>query len=336
MQNPFDIVQDSSIWFDSRNYAAVNKYDGLIRIGIVKKAINDEETNEIRYLVEIQNHNDKIELNCIMMRRFGGVYNYEDYIFHGYKMDDKPDPVTFFDAKAGDIVIVAFLNGQGRQGVILGGISHPARKTEILTSDGPQYKSEINGLETFINKDGEMTVTFKGVPTNITKLDETPSKKIAPATYNTEIGSSYYKFDKTGGWIISDNAKSGGIQSIKLDKANGFINIAAGNISLKLEKKSELTTIVSKNINIKTQEKTEIASKQFNVSAETSAYIKSSKIAIGKEGAELLEQLGKLIDALSKVQAISPVGPCTPLISTPQWGAVEAVKAKIKEITGSF
>ena len=76
--------------------------------------------------------------------------------------------------------------------------------------------------------------------------------------------------------------------------------------------------------------------KEFLIQSSTRAYIKSPKVAIGKDGIELLDELAKLVDALGLVIPISPVGPCTSLKSSPNWPQVEAVKAKIKEITGSF
>jgi hypothetical protein len=64
--------------------------------------------------------------------------------------------------------------------------------------------------------------------------------------------------------------------------------------------------------------------------------MKSPQVAIGTAEVELLEQLAKLIDKLGAVAPISPVGPCTPLMATPQWPDVMAIQAKIKQITGKF
>lgn len=238
MANPFEIVKDSSIWQNPQDFSAVNKSDTSLRIGVVKKATNDEKTGELRYLVEIQNHNDKIELNCKMLRRFGGVYNYEDFILRGYKINDQPDAVSAFEAKAGDAVLVGQLNGEGREGIILGGINHAARRSVIKSTEGPQYKSEFNGVETSINKDGEYIVTFKGQPTNIAQLNNAPSAKIPAATYSASVGTSFFKFDKTGSYEVNDNATSDK-QFLKIDKPGGTIQLVAGKISLKFTKASE-------------------------------------------------------------------------------------------------
>lgn len=335
MANPFDIVKDSSIWQSPQDFQAVNKVDNSLRIGIIKKASNDEATGELRYLVEVQSYNDKIELNCKMLRRHGGVYNYEDYILRGYKYNDKPDEVTAFEAKAGDAVLVGLLNGQGREGIILGGINHAARKTTIQATDGPQYMAEFNGIETKINKDGEWTLTFKGQPTNLSKLLESPSGKVPAAKYDTKVGTSFMKFDKTGGLELSDNAQEDK-QFLKIDKAGGIVTLAAGKISLKFTKASEAVSLKAKTTEITSDDKITVTTKEFLVSSETKAYIKSPKVAIGKEGNELLDQLAKLIDKLGMVKPISPIGPCTPLMATPEWPDVMAIKSKIKEITGAF
>jgi hypothetical protein len=329
------IVKDSSIWRDDDSFSFHHHAESQIRIGVVIKALNEEDTNELRYLVEVYRLNSKIILNCKMLRRFGGAYNYEDFISRGYNIDQNKLEDSPFEAKAGDIVVVAFLNGLSRDGVILGGLSHPARKTQISAKDGPQYKSEFNGIEKSINKDGEYKVTFKGQPTNLSKLNNKPSSDLPLPVYDEEKGTSYYKFSKDGSFEVSDNAKKD-LQSIKIDKTNGTVEILSGNISLKLTKSTELVTLKNKQTLINTEESIIANTKKTQINSSEKASIKSPKIAIGKEGVELLDQLAKLIDALGKVQPISPVGPCTPLLATGQWAQVEQIKAKIKEITGTF
>src|SRR5271165_1684986 len=103
MASPFDIVKDSSIWKNPTNYAALDRKDPYLRLGIIQRVFQDTDTTEIRYLVDMRDTNDNVPLNCRMMRRFGGVYNYEDVVMQGYTVTDADDPVTSFDAKAGDV-----------------------------------------------------------------------------------------------------------------------------------------------------------------------------------------------------------------------------------------
>lgn len=331
----FGIVKDSSIWQNSSNFSAVNNKDPYLRIGIVKKVYREARTTDIKYLVEIQDKNDSIEVNARLLRRFGGVYNYEDVVDHGYKFDDKPDATRDFGAKAGDAVLVAFMNGQAREAVILGGLIHPARKSTIDITKGPQYVSEFNGVETTINETGEYKLTFKAVPTNAKDLNNLPQKVIPAAKYDDKIGGSYFWLDKTGSIEINDMDKNG-IQNMRIDKPKGTITVNSGKIKLTLTKKDEKVELKCKLLSIVADDKITGKTKEFELGATTSVKINSPKVAIGKEGIELLDQLFQLIDMLGKVTPISPVGPCTALVATAQWPDVASVQAKIKEITGSL
>lgn len=335
MRDPFSIVKDSSIWVDGSHFSAVDKKDPYIRIGIVKKVDRDKNTTDLRYLVEVRDRSNAIEVNCRLMRRFGGVYNYEDIVLHGYKFDDKPDPVRNYDAKAGDVVVVGLLNGEAREGIILGSLTHPARQTTIDITKGPQYKSEFNGVETSINEFGEYKVTFKAIPKNITKLDEQPSDMLPLPEYDSKIGTSFFKFDKTGSYEVNDNSSSG-FQNLRIDKANGTVEINSGKIRLTLSKMDEKISIKCKAVSITSDSSITGITKELNFEASKSANIKSPKVAIGSDGVELLDQIFKLIEKLGMVKPISPIGPCTPLMATPEWSEVQQIQIKVKGITGSF
>lgn len=335
MSSPFDTVKDSSRWQSSKIFNGVHEKDFSIRIGIVKRVYREEATSDIKYLVEVQDRNDSVEVNARPLRRFGGVFNYEDTVYHGYKIDDKPDPVRDFSAKAGDAVLVAFLNGEAREAIILGGLIHPARKSTVDITKGPQHISEFNGVETIINENGEYKLTFKAIPTNIKKLDDKPSKTLPKPIYDTKVGGSFFQFDKTGSIEISDLSNDG-IQNLRVDKPLGTITINSGKIKLTMTKKEEKVELKCKLLNITADDKITAKTKEFNLTATTSVNIKSPKIAFGKDGIELLSELFQMIDALAKVIPISPVGPCSSLGSSPQWSGVAAVQSKIKEITGSL
>lgn len=335
MSNPFEIIKDSSRWESSKIFNGVHEKDFAIRIGIVKRIYREATTSDIKYLVEVQDRNDSIEVSARALRRFGGVFNYEDTVYHGYKIDDKPDPVRDFSAKAGDAVLVAFLNGEAREAVILGGLIHPARKSTVDVTKGPQYASEFNGVETTINENGEYKLTFKAIPTNIKKLDDKPGNVLPKPIYDTKIGGSFFQFDKTGSIEINDKDQKG-LQNLRIDKPNGTIEINSGKIKLTMTKSSEKVELKCKLLNITADDKIAGKTKEFNLDATTSAKIKSPKVAIGKDGIELLNELFQMIEALAKVIPISPVGPCSSLGSSPQWNGVVSVQSKIKEITGSL
>jgi hypothetical protein len=339
-------VKDSSIWHQQDYLDATVRKDPYIRIGIVKRVHIDSVTGELKYLVEVRNTNDAVEVNARMMRRFGGAYNYEDIIHRGYKIDDKPDPVRFFEAKAGDTVIVCFLNGEGREALILGGFMHPARKTDLKIADGPQYKSEFNGIETHINKDGEYTVTFRGQPTNIAKLSDKPSKALETPKYDTSVGTSYYKFDKTGSYEVGDNAKSLK-QFMRIDKKAGTIEISSGKIQLKMTKEGEKVNLKSKELDIISDDKIKEKTKDYELDASSTTKIKSPKIAIGKGGTELLDLVSQLAAIVKDIATqnsseIHPtgVGPSGPPTNAGAYASAASkagtVKSKVDSIKGSL
>lgn len=103
-----------------------------------------------------------------------------------------------------------------------------------------------------------------------------------------------------------------------------------------MTKKDEKVDLKCKLLNIVADDKITSKTKEYSLDASTFIKMKSPKVAIGKPGIELLDQLFQLVEKLGKVTPISPVGPCTALMATPQWPGVVAVQSKIKEITGSL
>jgi hypothetical protein len=332
-----DIVKDSSIWVDPSTIRRNDGKDPFLRMGIVKSIFPSEDNtqDDIRYLVALQDRNDIINVTCRMLRRFGGVYNYEDVVYRGYNTNGAPDTVQNWNAKAGDDVIVAFFNGEGREGIILGGLTHAARSISLNAALGPQYQSEFNGINTNINADGEWTLTFKGQPTNLSVLSGTPNGQLPAPVYDTVIGSSFMKFDNTGSWTISDNANSNP-QSMFIDKANGMITVTSGEISLVMTKSDQSVALTCQDLTINSSNSITETTTAYALTASATAKFNSPQVAIGHDGIELLDQLSKLIDAFGALVIISPVGPCSPQEAGIGWDAIAQIQSKIKQITGSL
>jgi hypothetical protein len=261
--NPFASVKDSSIWLKPSSLEVINTLDNRLYIGIVREVFNDVNTNELRYLVEIRHRNDVVFSNCRMLRRWGGAFNYEDSVMRGYTHNNTSNEENGPEAIPGDAVLVGQFAGQGREGIILGGLTHVARKNFLDVKKGPQYRSEFNGIETSINEDGEWTLTFRGQPTNLSKLNATPSEPIPTPEYNTDVGTSYMKWDKTGSFTLSDEATDGDKrQRLFIDKKNGTIDVDSGKVNLHITKKDQ------------------------SVKWTTELYVvKSPKVRLGEEGA---------------------------------------------------
>jgi len=268
------IVKDSSVWKDRYSNKLTMGGDYSIKIGMVREHVFLEGTQETRYIVEVWKNNRLYPMTCIRTSRFGGVYNYEEYNHRGFDPGDDNVSLGNYTVVPGDMVVVAASNGQSREGIILGSMNHIARD-EILPSTGAiAYISEFNGIQTTINKFGEYMVRFKGLPTNLSDLSNPPDgKEIAPADYDNEVGSSYYAFDATGSYTLSDNASSDP-QTIFINKPDGQVIINSGKTSLVIDKKSETYTITNKITNFKSAtswnletKTTNIKSKDINVDA---------------------------------------------------------------------
>lgn len=331
------IVSDSSIWKNNHAFAAADSKNNSIRVGMVREERYDEVGKQTKYLVEVFDRTNQIPVLCVRLDRMGGAYNYEEYTHVANPVEQKNlSSGSKYAVRTGDVVLVAFAGGDSREGFILGGIRHPARKEKVGKDTGQAYNAEFNGMNTSINKDGEWKFTFRGIPTNISKLS-TPSdgSDVPDPTYNDAVGTSYMQFDKTGSWTLSDNAQSKP-QSVKVDKPNGKIIVTSGAVTITLDKNAELIAMVTKDMTVNASKSITKTTQEFSLTASTFTKIKSPKVAIGTDSIELLNELVKLIEALSKVVIYSPVGPCAVFGSSAQWPAVDKVKSNINTIKGSL
>lgn len=288
-----DDVRDSSIWPGSDMMSAIRSQDNRLLIGVVREVRNVKNTNELRYMVEVYSKNDTLIVPCRMMRQLGGVYNYEDIVLRGYNYNQASNNQNGTLALAGDMVLVGFIGGSGREGIILGGMTHPARASFLNSTKGPQYRSEFNGIETSINEDGEWTLTFKGQPTNLDKLKDAPNQPIAKPTYDTDVGTSYMKWDKEGSFTLSDEATDGDkFQKLFIDKKNGTIDIFSGKINLNFKKSEEKVSLTNKITVFTSEDSISYATKKFKgeaseeIRVSTPLYVvESDKVRLGGESA---------------------------------------------------
>jgi hypothetical protein len=294
-------VRDSSIWVNAKTHQAQHAQDNRLLIGVVREVRNVKDTNELRYMVEVYSKNDTLIVPCRMMRKLSGVYNYEDIVQRGYNYHQANNNQSGTLALAGDMVLVGFIGGSGREGIILGGMTHPARTSFLDSTKGPQYRSEFNGIETSINEEGEWTLTFKGQPTNLNKLSDAPNQPIAKPTYNTDVGSSYMKWDKEGSFTLSDEAADpdkaqdrtfGVLQKLFIDKTNGTIDIFSGKINLNFKKSEEKVSLTNKITMFTSEDSISYTTKKFKgdaseeIRVHTPLYVvESDRIRLGDESA---------------------------------------------------
>lgn len=331
-------VRDSSVLQDPRAFKVFNEQDCAVRVGIVReeKAAEDGTT---RYVVEVAMGGRQIPVQCVMLTRFSGVFNFEEYRLRPWvkKFSSGLLPTASadkFNLRSGDVVLVAYIDGQSREGVILGGINHSARK-EKTVAGSIEYISMFNGIETQIRKDGSYKITFKGAPVNEALLELPPTGSPVPEPqFNPTIEGSFYGFDKDGSYIVSDGkqfikiVKSATAGAMVLVSGKNRIDLGGSTSSATMGFKTDAFAIESKTASVK-------ASKAFKVeTAEVS--IKATKVAIGSSQFELFDGLDKLIEAIGSIVVTSPVGTCTPIMAAPTWASkVVPLQTKIKALVTS-
>lgn len=327
------IIRDSATVNDSNAFAAHNRKDSSIKMGIVRE-IYQSSSSEIKYIVEAQMAGLTTPLVCSLMTRWGGVQNFEEYGLRSYHGSTSTDAINgsaqSMETRVGDVVIVACIQGNYREGIILGGIRHPGRKAKILPND-IAYLSQFNGVETTISNKGAYKVTNRAVVS--TALDfAVPGAPIPPEVLNPTVSGSFFELGDDGSFTISDNMQ----QTLKVDKSGQTTTITSGKCSIKLETISGTTTIAAPTLTITNDIKTEITTKALNMEATLTAKLKAKQIAIGNDSFELINGLVKLIDALGALVVVSPAGPCNPLQATPTWTQVIAIKQQLTMLKGSL
>jgi hypothetical protein len=304
-------------------------------VGIVKSAEYDSSLDTMFYNVEVTFSGFTYALNCRQMAKFGDVYNYEEWGLRNFKAPSLTKKPVSYKARVGEVVIVAHIGGNANDGIILGSLKHPGRKTK-LTEKSIEYVSEFNGLRTTIDDAGAYKVTFNGTPTSVSSLKAAAATGgvIAPAVYDPVKSGSYLTFEKDGSFEVSDNHPF--VQTVRLDKSNGLISIASGNVQISISKKDGSFAVSAMESKIDSTKSLTISTLSTSIESTKEFKLKSAKIAIGFGSVELIDSILKVIDAIGGLVINSPNGPCSPIKNAPTWTQIEQIKTKLSTIKGSL
>lgn len=309
-----------------------------IRLGVVSEEHPAGNTGETLYTVLVSMQGKDVPIVCVRMVRFGGLYNYEEYNPQIYNDSLGVGNNTPFAIRPGDSVVVAFLDGRTRKGIILGGIRHPARKEQLTASGKPAYISRINGIENKITEDGKFTVTYKGSsPLNDPQMLLPPGKPLVEVQDDPVKGGSNFGFDVDGNFNIND----GDSQNIIVSRDNiqgGNIKIVSGTTTITIAgglSTQEVTIDTKGDISLSALKNITAEGLDISLSAKKTIAIEAKLgISITAKGNELLDLLTQLIDEIGGLTVSSPVGPCSPIMGAPTWAKVTAVQAKLKLMMG--
>jgi hypothetical protein len=341
------IVNDSSIL--TKDDDGLNRFPDArppngIHIGIVR-TVEEAVDEQLLYIIEIFMEGKQYPVACKPIFKFGGVYNYEEYNFRPWNAagleDNLPISADSYEYRNGDAVVVGLLNNDTREGVILGGLQHPARSQQVPNED-IQYYSVFQGLEKQIRTDGSYKVTFNGAATNEATLEVPPTGVTAiDPIYNPLTAGSYYGFDSEGSFVATDAGQIT-TQTIKIFKdstGNGSIILKSGQVEVEIggsiatgqfgAKASSITLDALQAVNIGSKLKTNIQGTQLS--------LKGLQVAIGNDNVELVSALVELITELGLVIVNSPVGTCTPISTSPNWASkVIPLQVKLQLLAGSL
>jgi hypothetical protein len=329
------IVKDSSIWGNSNAYLEVSNTNE-IKIGIVRSQEYVKETDSYIYVVEALGNGRRVMMRCNLMSRFGDVYNYEEWTprFNLVSTSEGDPEPWDYKVRAGEVVLVTMVDGGHMDGVILGSMKHPARKSKLKEGEY-SYSCQYNGIETTIDKDGAWKITFKGIPTNEKDLYKDTKNGIKEAEYDKELMGTFIGIDKDGSIELND-FNSSELQKINIDKKEGKINIVSGSVSLVIDKKANSVKVNSETTNIESSKSVTVKTADFLVNANKTTKIKSPKIAIGYNGTELIDSIIQLVDAVGSLIINAPNGPCSPFKTASTWSQIESIKSKLNSIKGSL
>jgi hypothetical protein len=244
---------------DSSSHVKSFKNNSL-RVGVVIAVydIEDEKntnknTPEYDVMAVEQNGslgvNTTLYKNCITVDQFGGVADFFQAKLRSVKDQKKTKSKGNFENETGSIVTILCLDGISEKAIIVGSMSNPSKK--VLTKEkGIHLEGEYNGINYKVNKDGELTVTFRSA----TNDDGTPKNEIA--------GGSFFKIDKTGSFEINDNNKD----SIKIDKI-------AQTITLNSERSTSV--VANANLNLTSRTNTNIKALDLVANAEARIVLNS-------------------------------------------------------------
>ncbi|MDQ6989352.1 MAG: hypothetical protein Q9M19_05665 [Mariprofundaceae bacterium] len=305
-------------------------------MGIVHEELPSGNTGETLYVVMVTINGQDVPITCTRMSRFGGAHNYEEYSLRGYNDSQGTGSNTNFSQRPGDTVIVAFLDGVAKQGVILGGIRHPSRP-QSLEDGSPAYKHRFNGIEKEITSDGAMTYTYKGImPAE--QLDSPPTGKLilGPEDDPDKAGSTF-GFDADGNFNIGDGDRQA-IVMTRDSAQGGNLVVTSGTtvITIAGGDKTQTVDISTKgNINLEAAKDATVAGSSMELSSETTFAIDAKTgLSITSAGGELLDLITTLIDELGTLIVTSPTGPCSPIMAAPTWTKVLLIQTKIKLMMG--
>jgi len=191
----------------SRTRSTDKRFYGVVE-GIVT-AVNDTDAKEGRVKVQFPWFDDQMETEWCRVRQF--------YAGNGYG--------SFFIPEVGDEVLVAFIHGDMRRPIILGGLYNGNDKPPTYRSDSQDQKMiRTKGKHELLFDDssGQKKVQIKTAGGHVVNMDDDGKKLSITSTGNHQV-----VLDDSSG-SVTVTSSSGGVISMQ----NGTINVQGTTVNI--------------------------------------------------------------------------------------------------------
>lgn len=298
----------------------------LLRIGEVKKIIYPDDDKSIskafiEYAVEVS-HKDANGIStavpyiaCLLQNVFGGKADKLKYTFRPDKQSDNDDSDTIWGV--GSKVLILCLNGDQDNAIIMGGINDTGTDPEMKEKDeGHNLFFEFNGVQVTINKDGELSLMFRGA---------TDEKGELQSSANSDAEGSTITIDKEG------------TLKFATPKDDQFLTINHKDKKIEMQAQKEWNTTIKGTVNINADDNVIIKSSGVKVGDATDFWMLGStyRQAEGQMNSEisgylssvetLLNTAASLLQSAAAANAVPMTGGAA--AATPFEGAAAAIEA---------
>jgi hypothetical protein len=261
-----------------------------LRMGcIVKIHEVDDKTNVSKLFVEydVVTDEQKVTLgqsfttypNCIALDSLGGLADFFEAKLRVSK-DEKFEKSYDFKKQDGTMVLILCIDGFSDKPIIIGGVGHQARKTNLTKNNELHLEGEYNGMNWRVNKDGELKITFKSKTDNKGKPQD------------EKAGGTFFEINKKGSVDINTNLEGDDETYMRMDKENKDVGLKAGaNIGLTAKKNIELTAeadikgAAKANVEFAAEGSAKYSSKSaFDIMSDAKVNIKGASINVEADG----------------------------------------------------
>jgi len=241
--------------------------DYTLRLGEVKKIIYHDDPlsygkKTVEYEIEVQYrdgngiYTSSTYRGATISTLFGGI---ADRFHATFRADNSSKDAA---VGTGSKVLVLCLAGDQQKAIILGGVEDPTGTRTEESSSGHNLFFEFNGIQATIDKDGQLTLKFRGA----TKQDGTLVDGAVTDAEGTQV-----TIDKQGTLTVSTPSQA---QYLQLDHQNKKLNFKAD---------QEWNVNINGKVNVQAGDDVTISTSggAVNVNASGNVVIKSAGVKVG-------------------------------------------------------